>query len=233
MDLSIANALFAILGLAVASGAAVDLTKIGSRGGIAVSAFASIQRAVHRLFAHAIGEKSAIDPASVERELLEMLRANWISAIALDKQKEHAKSILNLYLSPDLAKSFAIATRVDGHVLAAAAANKYTGAALTSEQEAVLARFDLALAAILEQGFQTANQKYRNWCHVLAGVFSVVFSVLGGLVISPDVLTFFHTGYFWLSVLFGVLATPLAPVARDILVNALSVIYKLAETLKK
>lgn len=104
------------------------------------------------------------------------------------------------------------------------------GGALDPPHADVFGRFDLALTALLDEAYQSADQRYRNWCKVLAGVFSVIIallagaalaspnfrigSVVGGLAGKP-IAYWFHPG-MWAALVCGILATPLAPVAKDL-----------------
>jgi len=226
------NLVAAVGALGTSSFALVDATKIGRNGGISNSGFWSIERAVAQFYPKA---SRADSPASSEeRKLLDILHGNWINGVALGDQKAIAKSLIKLRLSPDTAKAFAAATGVDGDVLAAVAASMIKGMPLTPEQVNVLGRFDLCLTALLDEGYQRADQRYRNWSRVLASVFAIGLAVVGGLVVYGDesAASYFSSGKVWFAVLCGVLATPMAPISKD-LTSALAAGVKVAQTLRK
>ena len=226
------NLVAAIGGLGTASFALADATKIGRNGGISNTGFGSIERAIAQLYPQASRATSA--PDSDERKLLDMLHSNWIYGVALADQKAIAKSLIKLRLSADTAPAFARATSVDPTVLVAAAAGMTRGAALTPEQTNVLGRFDLYLTALLDDGYHRADQRYRNWSRVLASVIAIVLAVAGGWIVFADAsgTGYFGTDNFWLAVLCGVLAIPLAPISKD-LTSALAAGVKVAQTLKR
>ncbi|MBV8210518.1 MAG: hypothetical protein JO133_10700 [Burkholderiaceae bacterium] len=226
------NVVGAIGGLGTASFALTDATKIGRNGGISNSGFGSIERAIGQLYPQASRATSA--PDSDERKLLDMLHSNWINGVPLYDQKAIAKSLIKLRLSPDTAQAFAKATSVDATVLAAAAAGMTRGASLTPEQTNALGRFDLYLTALLDDGYHRADQRYRNWSRVLASVIAIFLAVFGGWVVFGNAsgTAYFGTDNFWLAVMCGVLAIPLAPISKD-LTSALAAGVKVAQTLKR
>ena len=105
---------------------------------------------------------------------------------------------------------------------------------MTPEQMNVFGRFDLLLTAILDEAYQRADQSYRNKVKGIAVAVSVTLAILGSLVLAansdptlqnwkwPDLLQ---------ATLIGLLATPLAPVSKD-LASALSVAVKSMQTVK-
>jgi hypothetical protein len=87
----------------------------------------------------------------------------------------------------------------------------------------VLGRFDLALASLLDDAYQHADQRYRNWSRVAAMIVAVVLAVLGSFAVN---------GNPWLGVLAGVVATPIAPISKD-LTSALAAGVKVAQAMKR
>lgn len=229
----------AIGALGTASFALVDTTKIARNGGISNSGFSCIESAVQQFFPGATRKSKSRPPfselqtASDERKLLDILHGHWINGSALGDQKAIAKSLIKLRLTPQTAEHFAAATSVDGRVLSQVASKMTEGVELSPQEVNALGRFDLALTAILDEGYQRADQKYRNSARVLASGVAVVLAVLGGLSVTETAAA----AYFWSAemgraVLCGLLATPLAPVAKD-LANALAAGVKVAQSLKR
>ena len=76
-------------------------------------------------------------------------------------------------------------------------------------------RFDLLLSALLDQGYQRADQRYRNSAKLLAVFIAMFLAILGGRIVVGN--AFFSNGSEVVrSVLAGLLATPLAPIAKDL-----------------
>ena len=228
----ISSLMAAIGGLGTASFSLVDATKVGPNGGISNAGFGLIERSVARLFPSA--SRAASPASSDERRLLDILHGNWINGVALVDQKSFAKTLIKSRLSSDTAKTFAAATSVDAKALTDAAAAIAKGAPLAPEHTDVLGRFDVSLTAVLDEGYQRADQRYRNWSRVLAMVFAMVLAVVGGLAVYAEgsVADYFRTGRIWVAVICGVIATPLAPVSKD-LTSALAACVKLAQGLGK
>jgi hypothetical protein len=230
MDISEVVAAIGALGLA--SFALVDTSKVGRKGGVSNSGFVFIERAVKRFLP---GEKRSPPNSSGDRSVLDILHANWIAGMALGDQKAVAKSLIKLRLTEDTAGQFAKAGGVDAAVLKSVAAKMTSGVELAPAELNVLGRFDLALTAFLDEGYQRADQKYRNVARTSAMVVSVVLAVLGGWAVADNATAYFlgkGTLNVWTAALCGLLATPLAPIAKD-LASALQAGVKVAQSLKK
>lgn len=226
---SLGTIVTAIGGLGTAAFGLVDATKVGSKGGISNAGFAFIRDAVRKLLPQASRGESSPGAGS-EQDLLDVLHGNWVNGRALPDQKAIAKSLLKLRLSPDTAKDFATATGVDANALSSVATSMTTGASLTPEQANVLGRFDLALTALLDRGYQHADQRYRNAAKVLGMIFAVVLALLGGWAISDDP-SYFASADVFKAILAGLLATPLAPISKDV-ASALAAGVKAVQAVK-
>ncbi len=226
MDLnSISGVITAIGALGTASFGLVDATKVFG-GGVSRCGLGDIRKAVLPLFEGATDRKDLSTPLTYG-SVYANLKANWINGTDLNQQKSIAKGLLMLRLSATTAAAFAKRTGVDEEVLAEVAVATSMGMDLTKEEAAVLARFDLALTALLDQAYQRADQRYRNSAKALAGVFSVAIALAGGWIFSSHTLAVgtLHgssapyspmSANFWLAAFTGALATPLAPIAKDI-----------------
>jgi hypothetical protein len=148
----------------------------------------------------------------------------------LASQKAIAKSLVKLHMSPGNAAALAEKTNVDPVILRSVATKISTGAALTQAEVDVYARFDLIVTALLDQAFQCSDQKYRNSTRGLAALVAVLLAVAAGWSLTGS--TFWTSSELGLSVLVGLLATPLAPVAKDLssalaaAVNAMQVVKR-------
>ena len=177
--------------------------------------FSGIQKTVLSLTPD---EPEARQPVNAlpQKNILESLLANWMNGTDLASQKAIAKSLIKLHLSGANAPALAVTTNVDPVQLTAVATSIVSGTALTQQQTDAYSRFDLIVTALLDEAYQHADQVYRNWTRALAALLAVALAFVGGwsLVGSWD-------GFWWkpdmfLALLVGLLATPLAPIAKDI-----------------
>lgn len=149
--------------------------------------------------------------------------------MALADQKSVAKALIKLNLNPDSAKKMANATGVDEAILKSIADKLFTGENLVPTETDVYGRFDLLLTAVLDQGYQRGDQRYRNSAKLLAVPVAVALALLGAWSISNGGLSSFDA---WRAVTAGLLATPLAPVAKD-LASAIQAGAKVAQVWQK
>jgi hypothetical protein len=232
-DLSNTGEVVAAIGsLGLASFALVDTSKVGRKGGVSNSGFSFIEGAVRQLLPDerlTSGRSKRGEP----RSLLDILHGNWICGVALGDQKAIAKSLIKLRLSTATSRAYADATRVDAGVLSKVAEKMSNGESLEPNEVNVLGRFDLALTATLDEGYHRADQKYRNTARLYAMLVSLALAVLGGWAVAKvDAAQYFWQRDMWIAGLCGLLATPLAPISKD-LTSALTAGVKLAQTLKK
>lgn len=228
----------AIGALGTASFALVDATKILRNGGISNFGYAAIETAIRQFFpgatrkADASGMGGEGNVTNDARKLLDILHGHWINGSPLADQKAIAKSLIKLRLSKTTAEEFAAATGVDSNVLSQVAVKMTDGTELSQSEMNVLGRFDLALTAILDEGYQRADQKYRNSARVLASVVAVALAIFGGRTVTGDADSYFHSMEVWKFVLCGLLAMPLAPIAKDV-ANGLAAGVKVAQAIKR
>jgi len=142
----------------------------------------------------------------------------------LGDQKAIAKTLIKLHLTAATAPELAAATGVDPVELAAIANSINQAITLTPQQADIFGRFDLALTSVFDQAYQRADQRYRNVAKLLAGLFSIVIAFLAGYLYClkqggeyPSTLAaYVQNSFCWICVLAGGLATPIAPVAKDL-----------------
>jgi len=204
------NIITAIGGLGTAAFGLVDSTKV-FWGGVNRIGFGKIKDAVTKLT-----PGTPVNGLS-QTKIIATLRANWYNGQDLDNQKAVAKSLIKLGLNPGNAAAIASATGVDQAVLQSVAAKMAAATALTSNESDVFARFDLILTAMLDEVYQDGDQRYTNGTRVTAGIFAVLLAFVGGWIVNgQDIHTFVASNDLWRALISGVLATPLAPVAKDI-----------------
>lgn len=213
----------AIGGLGTASFGIVDATK-SLGGGVSNRGFAAIAKTMATLLpdqsvsaaAHASTAEPATPPALSLSSILVTLKSNWLNGLAHDEQVAIAKSLVKLRLNAALVPGLATLTGVDAQVLAAVAAKIGNGQPLSQSETDVYGRFDLVLTTLLDQAYQRGDQQYRNTAKLCAVVASVLLAVGGAAAIGQFHGSFLVDSHFWRAVFVGLLATPLAPIAKDL-----------------
>lgn len=142
-----------------------------------------------------------------------VVRANWVAGVAKADQKAKAQALIKLGLSPTNAAQIAAATHVEAAALTAAVQKIATGAALSDADLNVLGRMNVAVDALLDAAFEKADQEYRNVCRLLAGVLAVALA-FGAREFWPATAGPAPSALATLVV--GLMAVPLAPVAKDL-----------------
>ena len=206
---SITDIIAAIGALGTAAYGLVDASK-SVAGGMSNPGFGYVRKAVEPL----LGAAGAYG----KLQILETLKANWLNGMAKADQKAVAKSLIRLGLTSDKAEALAKATGVDAKALADAAKAVTDGALLSPTDMNVLGRFDAVVSAILDLGYERADQLYRNAAKAAAAGVAVVLAVAASAIIyssSPQTDPYFPNG-FLVAVLIGLVSTPLAPIAKDL-----------------
>jgi hypothetical protein len=165
------------------------------------------------------------------RHILETVEANWVNGTAIASQKAIAKSLIKLHLSEGNAAVLATRTNVDPAVLESVATKTIAGAPLLPMESDVFSRFDLILTALLDEAYQHSDQVYRNWTRTLAAGVAVALAMFGGWALVGTSHFFWHREMMD-AFLVGLLATPLAPIAKD-LSSALATAVNTMQLVKK
>jgi hypothetical protein len=196
----------AVGALGTAAFGLVDTFKLLPGGGISRAGFKFIRRTILTL----APEVPSLDPTGLSRDsVLSTLLSHWINGTAKTDQVNIAKSLIKLRLIPATAADLASATGVDAQILSQIAHSIQTGAPLSPQQSDVYGRFDLLLTTLLDQAYQRADQRYRNAAKVAAIPVSVALAVAAACLARINVKP-------WEAVLIGLIATPIAPVAKDL-----------------
>ncbi|MGA2536942.1 MAG: hypothetical protein ABSF53_13060 [Terracidiphilus sp.] len=216
----------AIGGLGTAAFGLVDSTK-PFWGGVNRIGFKQIATAVKSL--------TPGTPAAglSQAKIVATLKANWYNGKDLSSQKAIAKSLIKQGLTAANAPTLAALTGVDATVLTNVATKIAAGTPLAPGESDVYGRLDFVLTALLDEVYQNSDQKYTNWTRIWASLFAVVLAFFAGWQLSGQ-----GFGDFWWTramaeaVLVGVLATPLAPIAKD-LSSALATAVNTMQAIKK
>jgi hypothetical protein len=162
-------------------------------------------------------------------KIIATLKANWCNGTDLGSQKSIAKSLIKLNLSATNAPALAGATGMNPGVLATVATSIAAGTSLTPTQSDFYGRFDLIVTALLDETYQRADNFYTNWMRAIAAVVAVLLALAGGFIVLNGMS---NCSIITRSVLVGLLATPLAPIAKD-LSTALATAVNTMQLLKK
>jgi hypothetical protein len=179
--------------------------------------FSGISTAVSKLTPDIAGTGQPAN-ALPQAKVLTTLQSNWINGTDLASQKAIAKSLIKLKLSAVNAAQLATETNVDPTILSQVAESIASSTSLTQPQSDTYSRFDLIVTALLDDAYQHADQVYRNWTRALAAGIAVALAVVGGwtLTANSDFLAYLQRPEALQALLVGLLATPLAPIAKDI-----------------
>ncbi len=179
-----------------------------------------ISRAGLKFIRSIIIQLTPVDPSNPALELGGLSRAaimysltsQWINGTASADQLSIAKSLIKLRLTPGTAPSLAQTTGVDPVILTQVATSIANGTSLTPQQTDAYGRFDLLLTTLLDQAYQRADQRYRNTAKAAAVPVAVVLAVVSAHVLRNSVADISTMQ----AVLLGLIATPIAPIAKDI-----------------
>ena len=206
---AVVAAITAIGALGTAASGLVDATKAFG-GGVSNVGFNKIKKALEPF-------KPAL--ANAQSDWTAAIRASWINGVAKEEQKAAATSLIRLGLTPANAAALAASCKVDPVALQAVITAIDTGAPpLRPDQINLLGRFNAAIGATMDGAFELADQQYRNASKVWAGVAAVGLAVWGGGLLSGahSFGDFFTYPDFAKALMAGVIAVPLAPVAKDL-----------------
>lgn len=234
------------------------ITAIGALGTAAFGlleaikpAFKSINRigfdGIHRTVAaltppetNAAGAASAPMNALPQARVLQTLESNWVNGNDLASQKAIAKSLIKLHMSAGNAAALARAANVDEQLLTEAAVSMAAGKSLDQPHSDTYARFDLIVTAMLDECYQCSDEIYRNKMRALAAAIAVLLAMAGGCILgfSPAAAGAAANNLGWwaremaTALMVGLLATPLAPIAKD-LSTALATAVNTMQLVKK
>ena len=203
---TVGSAIAAAGALGTAAYGLVDATKVFG-GGVSRAGFGYIHRAV----APYVTVANQGDAVFGSTQILDTLKANWMNGMAKADQKAVAKSLIRLVLKPTTAEKMAQLAGVDPAHLKAAAEKVYNGEPIADQDMKALGAFDVAVSATLDLGYERADQVYRNAAKIVAAIIALALAV-GAALILPG----FDARRLLIAIMVGLVATPLAPMAKDV-----------------
>jgi len=210
-------AITAVGALGTAAFGVVDAIKV-LPGLLPSSGFRFIRRLVELLAPSAHGTVPR-GSALTQSAITESLHANWINGVAIADQKSAAKTFFKLRMNPETAADLAAITGVDGDALKTVAEKLATGAVMTPEDMNVYGRFDVLLSTTIDRAYQKADQQYRTTAKIVAGGVAVLLTLIASAalgLIGPNLGRTVNEHNILLAIVVGLLATPLAPIAKDL-----------------
>jgi len=197
--------ILAVGALGTAAFGLVDAFKVLPRGGVSYAGFTYVRRIIEELLPQTVKTGLTLD------KIVWSLKSQWINGAAtISDQVNIAKSLVKLQLTPDAAPTLAKATGSDPNILTQVAVCMQNATPLSTVQSDVYGRFDLALTTLLDQAYQRGAQRYRNSAKFAAVLVAVALSLAANKWAVPNPLPW--SG----ALLLGLVATPIAPVAKDI-----------------
>jgi len=198
------TALSAVAALGTAAFGLVDVTK-PFNGGISNVGYHFIESAFQP-FEAALKTINAEEPYAV-------VKANWLNGMDKAEQKAAARNLIRLGFNAQTAAPIAgYVLPGDGDLLAAIARKIEIGETPNEAELAVLARFDAIIDARLDAVFERAEQQFRNTSRFVAAAIAIVLAEVGTAVVTED----FGSSHFILAFLIGLVAVPVAPIAKDL-----------------
>lgn len=202
------NQIVAVGALGVAAYGLVDATK-AFRGGISNRGFGFIETALTP-FAPALEEALGGNPGCDWRAVM---RSHWVGGRPKEEQKAIAVSLIQLGLNAANAEAIATAGQVSPDELGKIVVALESGTELSPEQLNVLGRFKATIEARIDAAYDRAEQVYRNSARFAAGFVSVALALAAAYLLygnqgNPD--------RYWVALLVGLVAVPLAPIAKDV-----------------
>jgi hypothetical protein len=205
------NMITAVGGLGTAAFGLVDASKAFG-GSVNHFGFEGIRAAVTKLTPAATTKGTAVAALS-QPKILETLQANWFNGTDLASQKAIAKSLIKLNLNPDNAATLAGDVGVDPTTLATIATSIATAKALTPAQSDFFGRFDLIVTALLDEAYQRADEIFKNRTRAVAMGTAILLAIVGAFMLQGSNISGQDIAEAFL---IGLLATPLAPIAKDL-----------------
>ena len=160
--------------------------------------------------------KGGRDPVNTlrRRDILAAVEANWINGTDLDKQKCHTKELVLLHFTAENALPLARHVNVDPQVLQSIATKNAAGDTLSPTETVVQSDFNSIVTNLIDEAYERSDESFRNATRTLAAIIAILLAFGVGWALYPS--NFWCGSNPWLALIAGLLATPLAPVAKDL-----------------
>jgi hypothetical protein len=214
----ISHAIVAIGAVGTAAFGLVDATKV-FWGGINHVGFSRIRTRVSSLMP-TVGESLH---GLTCADAVKTLKAHWFNGSELGAQKSLAKTLIKLHLNVENARALAAIVNLDPATLTEVATKLSTGLALDLNETGFYERFETIIEALLDESYEMADQAYKNGTRALAMVFAAALAIAGACVLDQQWIP----AHIWEALLVGLLATPLAPIAKDLSTTLSEVVSEL------
>jgi hypothetical protein len=202
MDITtIVEVISAVGALGTAATGLVDTTKLFSWG---------VSNAGYSIIRKQLKPFDLLLKAIPQSAAYETIYGLWINGAAIEDQKAKAKALIKLGFAPTTVDAMQAATGLPAAELTPLAANIANGVDLGPAQVNIYGRLDAILSAVIDAAYEKADQRYRNAAKALAAVIAIALAEIGGHAVGPE------GGNWLLYAVIGAIATPVAPVAKDI-----------------
>lgn len=193
-------------------------------GGASRFGFSQIDHLLRSLLDGLSSDEGTERPLS-RRSIHDTLFAHYINGMPMADQRAIAKSLVKMRLTETSAAALAARTGVDPEILRSVAIKINQGLqstapellqpstsnpqnSLNQQESNVFGRFDLMLTVMFDEAYQHADQMYRNKSKVAAMVVSVAMAFWAAKLL--------HFDHIFYAIGVGLIATPLAPIAKDL-----------------
>jgi hypothetical protein len=204
---SVSQMIAAIAGLGTAAYGLVDASKF-LRGGVSNVGYKHIRTK--------LAPFAPVLTTIMGNAAWDTIYANWVNGVSTPDQKAAAKAMIRLGLTETNAATLAPIASLDSGEFQATIAKVQHGADLGPTDLNLLGQFDAFVSAMLDAAYERADQQYRNTAKAWAVLVAVVLAVIGGDILNTKPEYYFVSKEFWAAVMIGVIATPLAPIAKDL-----------------
>ncbi len=155
---------------------------------------------------------------SLGEQWADVLKGQWVNGREAGEQKSVAISGIMLGLDPESARELTLDAAIDKDALAAAIAALAKGEdQVTEAHTAVLSRLRSILTMRIDAAFERAQQIYRNQAKLWAMACAILLALVAQFASEggnwSEFMTFEGAG---VAFLIGLMAVPVAPVAKDI-----------------
>ncbi len=143
---------------------------------------------------------------------VDLLRAQWRNGRSKDEQKALVRALVRQGMTIGDPSALAKVAGVSSERLLTISAKLSDGAELEDADISLLGRVDTSIGMHIDAAYERADQQYRNVARVCAAFVAIALSMIVAYAMEGPV-----TEYFWPALVAGVLAVPIAPVAKDLI----------------